>query len=299
MLYFIVFIAGICVTNAQMPPTTTENVKFVIYAKDKQFYDLSPETLQYIDPTVKTVFVVHGFLSSMATDNYITNITSAYRDVGYNSICVDWTGYLFAINYPILVYGGISQIGTALGDKILLLLSHGVNLKQVEVFGESLGADIAGFAGRYIKQRTNSTLHRIAGLDPAGPLLGRVFGIFENPNALRATDADIVDISHTDGEFLGTTDNIGSVDFYINGGLSQTACDEATMNPLGGIILNLCSHVFASIIFRVSIGNSDYKASSSPDTCENLVVYGDLFNGNATGIYFLRTENDYPYKSIC
>ncbi|XP_065169059.1 phospholipase A1-like [Atheta coriaria] len=280
--------------------TSIDNIQYIVYSKDNN-YDLTPETVQYINPSLPTVFVVHGFLSGVAIDNYITNITAAYRDIGYNSIFVDWTGYESALNYLLLIYRGISDIGTALGEKILLLQSHGVDLKQLEIVGASFGAHIAGFAGRYVKQQKNETIHRIAGLDPTGILLGKIYGIFDNPNVLRASDADIVDVTHTNAQTLGVNYNIGSIDVYVNGGQSQMLCNDAqeVMGPLGGAIINSCSHLFAAILYRQTIGNSNYKASSTPDTCENLIVYGDEFNGNATGVYYLRTENVYPYKSIC
>ena len=57
------------------------------------------------------------------------------------------------------------------------------------------------------------------GLDPTGSLFK------DNPKAgLQRTDADFVDVIHTDGAGYGMRRAIGDVDFYPNGGRQQTAC---------------------------------------------------------------------------
>lgn len=64
----------------------------------------------------------------------------------------------------------------------------------VHLIGHSLGAHIAGNAGRYM----GGSLGRITGLDPAAPLY-----IKWSYDAIQITDAKFVDIIHTNGEGLG------------------------------------------------------------------------------------------------
>ena len=64
-----------------------------------------------------------------------------------------------------------------------------------------------------------------SGLDPAGP----GFPLNETDTRLDVTDADFVDIIHTDagdltGNELGMQESIGHIDFYPNGGEIQPGC---------------------------------------------------------------------------
>ena len=72
-----------------------------------------------------------------------------------------------------------------------------------------------------------------SGLDPAGPL-------FEgyDPNVrLDKTDADYVDVIHSNGDSLivggfGTWEPLGHVDFYPNGGRNQRVCQHLLIGGL-------------------------------------------------------------------
>ena len=70
-----------------------------------------------------------------------------------------------------------------------------------------------------------------AGLDPAGPW----FPLNETDTRLDITDADFVDIIHTDsgdltGNELGMQEAIGHIDFYPNGGSVQPGCRGNIIN---------------------------------------------------------------------
>ena len=74
----------------------------------------------------------------------------------------------------------------------------------------------------------------ISGLDPAGPY-------YENtPLEVRldSTDAQFVDVIHTDAEKLvnmgmGINQVSGHVDFWPNDGIAQPGCDQVSTNKLG------------------------------------------------------------------
>ena len=69
--------------------------------------------------------------------------------------------------------------------------------------------------------------YELTALDPASPY-------FENKHIDRRvdpTDADFVDVIHTDGKTLvvngfGTTQDMGHIDFYPNGGYDQIGCSN-------------------------------------------------------------------------
>ena len=66
----------------------------------------------------------------------------------------------------------------------------------------------------------------ILGLDPAGPFF------FNNLpfKRLDRTDADFVDVIHTNTEYFGFTAPIGHLDFYPNGGVQQPGCEQILEN---------------------------------------------------------------------
>lgn len=88
--------------------------------------------------------------------------------------------------------------------------------------GHSLGCHVAGYIGKYMFASANEKIGRITALDPGGPK-------FDNPEMeqderLCKTDANFIDVIHTDINFCGYTKPIGHVDFYPNGGKRQPGC---------------------------------------------------------------------------
>ena len=66
------------------------------------------------------------------------------------------------------------------------------------------------------------------GLDPAGPL----FSATDPAVRLDPTDAQFVDVIHTDANRWGTFQALGHIDFYPNGGLDQLGCPSVTDGKL-------------------------------------------------------------------
>lgn len=63
-------------------------------------------------------------------------------------------------------------------------------------------------------------LPRIIALDPAGPL----FVARPIDKRLNATDAEIVEVVHSNGGTFGFSKACGTIDFFANGGSSQPGC---------------------------------------------------------------------------
>ena len=105
--------------------------------------------------------------------------------------------------------------------------------------GHSLGAHVCGFFANGLQKAGRQKVKRISGLDPAGIdwTTERVGLMKAEPMAeplhpdsrLDASDADLVDVIHTDGNFAGTMQPLGDVDFYVGRteaslGSSQRGC---------------------------------------------------------------------------
>lgn len=100
---------------------------------------------------------------------------------------------------------------------IAYLAEYKMQLDDLLIVGHSLGAHIAGIAG---KQLPIGRIGVIIGLDPAGPL----FPVSKVTKRLADTDAQYVQVIHTDGGNLSIKHPIGHADFYPNGGKGQPGC---------------------------------------------------------------------------
>lgn len=98
------------------------------------------------------------------------------------------------------------------------------NLDNVHMLGHSLGSHLSGYAGDTLQKRFGLKLGRITAMDPAEPL----FTDAEPIVRLDRNDAKFVDVVHTDTlpitrGGLGMSAAIGHVDFYPNGGKSNSS----------------------------------------------------------------------------
>ena len=87
-------------------------------------------------------------------------------------------------------------------------------------------------------------------MDPVGLLFTNV----DSADRLDPTDADYVDVIHTDAGGFGVSYNVGHIDFYPNGGSTQPGCQ-----------FNIFSKLTVSwydVLHRVYNG----------DTCYQLVI---------------------------
>merc|ERR1712130_610504 len=105
------------------------------------------------------------------------------------------------------------------------LLQHLSSRPSLHCIGHSLGAHVCGFMSNKLLEKRGRRMERITGLDPAGiDWTTRLVGVMKvEPMAvlphvdkrLDASDADFVDVIHTDANFAGMMEPSGDVDFYI------------------------------------------------------------------------------------
>ncbi|XP_045485483.1 pancreatic triacylglycerol lipase [Pieris rapae] len=232
-------------------------------------------------------------------------MTNAYmglkENTNINYVLLNWeneatTKYLGpVIHYPVTAIPNAKRIGEDLGDALLELSNHGLDLERVHLIGHSLGSHLVGHAGRQTIKK-NKSVGRITGLDPAGPL-------YDGPtllHPLRETDASFVVGIHSDPVVYGTSQNVGHVDIWLNCGMKhQPGCREN--------FLELCSHARAIYYYAESINSKeafpaveskscrDWKAKKSIDDEDDIIYMGDNIDRNTTGIFYLRTNSDRPF----
>ncbi|XP_035227703.1 pancreatic triacylglycerol lipase-like isoform X2 [Stegodyphus dumicola] len=154
--------------------------------------------------------------------------------------------------------------------------------RNVHLIGHSLGAHLAGWTGKRIQG-----LGRITGLDPAGPYFYEA-----HPKArLDATDAEFVDVIHTNGgnnllEGLGIAEAIGHVDFYLNGGMQQPGCYNKSLayQAEEDFEVHSCSHSRAFVLFTASVRNKYCRFEGWP--CES---FQNFLDGNCYPGYSKRS----------
>jgi len=184
------------------------------------------EQLVHFNESLQTKMIVHGFVQRF-TIEWVHEMKSrylSYRDL--NVIVLDWSRG----NRP--PYGQASAntrvVGAMIAIQIRLLCSlKNITADSFHILGHSLGAHVAGFAGKYL----NGSLGQITGFDPAGPGFENVSG----KRGLWASDAAFVDVIHTDASRLGKADPSGHVDIYPNGGQNQPGCDYMSVFFFKGI----------------------------------------------------------------
>ncbi|KAJ1531571.1 hypothetical protein ONE63_000244 [Megalurothrips usitatus] len=312
-----------------MLPSPPEEVDthFLLYSRrnrgdvpllDVPFSNLSTvwaDAARRFNASSPTKVIVHGFGSS-CSHVWVYEMRSALMAVeDCNVICVDWERGATIPNY-VRAAANTRMVGKQVALLLAGLQKHaGLPVHRVHVIGFSLGAHVAGFAGAELKN-----LSRITGLDPAGPLFES-----QDPRArLDATDANFVDVIHSNGENLilgglGTRQPLGHVDFYPNGGRMQKGCANLFVGAVSDILWSasenearsLCNHRRAYKFFTDSVSPRCHFPAAACDSydsflqgrcfpcdppsrpCGNMGYYAD--RALARGPLYLVTRDEEPF----
>ncbi|XP_054257370.1 phospholipase A1-like [Macrosteles quadrilineatus] len=254
-----------------------------------------------------TVFYIHGFTETSRSRSSQTIKTAFLQRGDYNVILVDWSPLSAAPWYRPAAQNA-RPVGLHLARFVHFLHRSAVPVHHMHVVGFSLGAEVAGFAGKALH---DLRLPRITGLDPAYPLY-RMAGWRGH---LTATDARFVDVIHTDGGVFGFRRPLGHVDFYPNGGIPfQPGCTFiellGKMNLRGYVMLRVsvaCSHNRAWAYFAESILDPfAFPAVRCPSfgsykmgMCHHgppLQYMGVAADPRQEGKFYLSTRDEPPYS---
>ncbi|KAI5646022.1 lipase domain-containing protein [Phthorimaea operculella] len=240
------------------------------------------------DITKETKVVIHGFRDS-SQSTVPLQLAQAYNQKNmFNVLLVDAEAML-GKSYIVSVRNA-RLIGKRLANLLANLENFGASAEDFHLLGISLGAHIAGWAGKYFQHYKGRRLGRITGLDPAGPCFSYAYSELR----LDKTDAMYVDVIHSNRLVQGVIEPVGHSDFYLNGG--------GPMQP--GCIMPSCSHLRAAEVFTESVNNPKtfvgLKCSSwknfLANSCENsMAVLGYGSSTDTRGLFYLRTAASPPY----
>jgi hypothetical protein len=171
------------------------------------------------DGSKLTMFVTHGFFGSKNNLWMLDIMDDVLRVEDCNVVVVGWGGGSITVRYDEAA-SDTRAVGAEIGLVAAHLVSAGGSAQaRLYCVGHSLGSHVCGHAGMKFK------FGRITGLDAAGPL----FDSRDSLAGLNPTSADLVEVIHTGGHGsialnFGTMKRLGHVDFYPNGGGSQSEC---------------------------------------------------------------------------
>lgn len=236
-----------------------------------------------------TKIIVHGYNSDMRLDSLVVIRQEYLKKGSYNVVAVDWHRLAVAPCYPMAVHN-VPHVGDCLAQLVRRLWDYGA--RDIHVIGFSLGAHVPAFAANALRPYR---LTRITGLDPAMPL----FVTVDKNEKLDASDAEFVDVLHTNAFVQGKIEPSGHIDFYVNGGVTQPGCWEHG-NPFG------CSHHRSTEYFAESINT---KIGFWAWPCYDFLAYllglcpprfpavlmGDDVNTNYRGFYLVSTKSQSPF----
>ncbi|OXA57767.1 Endothelial lipase [Folsomia candida] len=252
------------------------------------------------DAAKPALFIIHGFLNNYTT-RYSQTVKNEFLKQGFsktlNILVVDWgklatpanlTAWLSQIHDPLkdLYYrasvNNVPKVGKVVSEFISFLISEQrlESPANVTLLGFSLGAQISGYAGKFVKQNNTILIGRITGLDPAGPL----YQSAPANEKLNANDGTFVDIVKT-----------GTADFYPNGGgPNQSDCLDIGVELVPNTISGTCAHNRAWIYYLAGLSKNITACAciSQADPiicrmfCKNKVRFGFHCPPTASGGYY-------------
>ncbi|KAH0546744.1 hypothetical protein KQX54_014618 [Cotesia glomerata] len=263
--FLILVIVVICDANYE------DNIYFKLFTRkqqsDSKTIVISKEYNNILqigfDVTKSTKVIVHGFKSSsnfLALVRIKNNYLSKYD---CNVIMVDWSHY--AEGEYVSTIGRSRIVAFYVARLFPVLMKHGV--QDIHAIGFSLGAHIPAVATNYLG---NNELKHITGLDPAKPFLMNV-GLDAK---LDSSDAEFVDVYHTESFIQGKAEACGHVDFKMNWGEIQPGCGDFNIG---------CAHERAPII-----GEEVSRESV-------LKLAGEYVDRNVRGWYEVPTNTNSPF----
>ncbi|XP_018564368.1 uncharacterized protein LOC108905824 [Anoplophora glabripennis] len=241
------------------------------------------------DPSKPSKIVIHGYNSNMHL-SALEEIRKEYvKTRDFNVFAVDWS----PLNRSPCYIGAlinVRHVGTCTAQLVQRIRELGGT--DIHVIGFSLGAHITNYMAIALRPYK---LPRITGLDPAFP--GFITPVLDDK--LDKSDAEFVDVYHTNAFMQGKVEESGHVDFYINGGVIQPGCWAERR-------FFACNHHRAPLYYAESVNTEkgffgwpcpsylQYLLGRCPPKDPQIMI-GEFISPHARGVYLVITESVSPY----
>lgn len=192
----------------------------------------------------------------------------------------------------------MKPVGKHVAEILVKLTEAGLNPAKLELLGFSLGGHTISYIAKNYQQMSGRNISRLTALEPSGPC----FRTLTSSERLDASDADFVDVIHTNIDGFGMATRMGHVDFYINGGEFQPS--DINIYPC----TTTCSHFRSLLLWVLALRNPNsfiaIKCDSIQDArnsnCYDRLpmetnVLGLNTNRNNSGIFYLATGLVLPF----
>ncbi|XP_061714706.1 pancreatic lipase-related protein 2-like [Cydia pomonella] len=248
-----------------------------------------------IDFGKKTFLYVGGYLDGTGLPVGRT-LGQVYNELGYNVLLLDYLEFT-ARDFPVAVRL-TRPVGKHVAEMLANLTTLGMDPKNLELVGLSLGGQTMSFIAKNYRLITGKNISSLTGLDPTGPCY-RHLGPDQR---LDPSDADFVRVVATNIDGYGIATPVGHVMFYVNGGEYQPGdiwwlpCDVT------------CSHVRSYFLWLSALLNPGIFIGMQCDSIQKaregncydrkpmVTNTMDLFTDRSKpGIYYVTTFNRYPY----
>uniref|UniRef100_A0A2C9GRW6 Uncharacterized protein n=1 Tax=Anopheles arabiensis TaxID=7173 RepID=A0A2C9GRW6_ANOAR len=240
------FTIGNCVWVVDRPCPDSD-IRFYLFTRsnpdDRQYihidetWEQSNLSSSYFNPSHPVKVIIHGYNADMFLTPLINMKGEYLSRANYNLFYVDWSDLAHGPCYPSAVHN-TRHVGKCIGQLVQRIIDAGTD--NIHLVGFSLGAQVTNYVSTTVRP---FRLKRITGLDPAMPL----FITAAPDDKLDPTDAEFVDVIHTNALVQGKIERCGHVDFYVNGGILQPGCWGSGQNPMA------CSHHRAPDYYAESI----------------------------------------------
>ncbi|XP_055633634.1 lipase member H-A-like [Toxorhynchites rutilus septentrionalis] len=288
-----------CVNTERRCPN--ENVTFWLYTRETQ---KNPTQLNMFEPnTIKgapfafgrpLIVLIHGYTGHR---DYAPNPTIRPAYLAYDEFNVISLDYNPLAQEPCYHHAvrNLPTVANCTAHLLDYMISQEMfTLSDIHVVGFSLGAQTSGMISNYLR---SGKLKRITGLDPAKPL----FMTAPKAYKLDHSDAEFVQVIHTDVFARGILHPCGHTDFYVNGGADQPGCSTQTVVSPGECNHNRAPEYYAESIAS-EVGFYGYRCAHwylymlGFCTDQHVTALMGAHTPNTTrGLYFTDANSIAPY----
>ncbi|XP_059055904.1 pancreatic lipase-related protein 2-like [Achroia grisella] len=287
--------------TATIPRSQLKYLQFVVQGDERSRHtytywsaaDIANDTRVHLNR--RTVVILLGYLDSSHFP-ISAMLANEYEALGYNVIIVD--NQRFTTVHYYLASRLMRPVGKHVAEVLVKLTERGLQPDRLELLGFSLGGQTVSYVAKNYRHMTGRNVSKITALEPSGPCFRRL----DADDRLAASDADFVEVVHTNVDGYGMAARMGHVDFYVNGGEYQPS--DLNMFPC----VATCSHFRVLPIWVSAMKNPKGFIAIKCDSiqqardcdCYNnihleLNFLGPKVRRSNQGLFYVSTSKSFPF----